>query len=117
MRDALIAFGVPADQILLESGSRTTAEQLAALARLLVERDVHGPVVLVASAAHIRRVMSVAAMNHLDAVPSVAGALRYGPREHGWRRWRPNLDALRVSESAMYEYIALAYYMVTGRSG
>jgi uncharacterized SAM-binding protein YcdF (DUF218 family) len=115
MRDALVELGVPADRILLESQSHTTADQMAAVAWTLRHHDINGPIVVVMTAAHARRVMATAREHDLDVVPSVAAGLEYGPVERRWRRWLPSLDALRGSESAMYEYLAVAYYWITRR--
>jgi uncharacterized SAM-binding protein YcdF (DUF218 family) len=117
MRTALISMGVPAERILAESRSRTTAEQITEVARLLTERGLDGPVVLVTTAAHAKRVVATARQQGLDAVPSIAADLDYGPDTPGWRRWVPAMDALHGSEAAMYEYIAYAYYRLSGRAG
>ena len=45
----------------------------------------------------------------IDAMPSVTPDLRYDEGRTGWARWWPSMAALRGSESAMYEYLALAY--------
>jgi uncharacterized SAM-binding protein YcdF (DUF218 family) len=113
MRVGLEALGVRPERIVLESESRTTAEQIAGIARLVRERHIEGPLVLVTTPAHSRRVMSSARAHGLDAVPSVADELRYAPVATGWRRWLPSSEALRGSESAMYEYLALVYYWLT----
>jgi uncharacterized SAM-binding protein YcdF (DUF218 family) len=111
MRDALVTLGVPADRIVLESDSRTTAEQLAGIRRLVTERHFAGPVVLVATPAHARRVMLAARQHGLDAVLSASEELIYGEAN---RPWFPSLDALRGSESALYEGMAVVYYWLGG---
>jgi uncharacterized SAM-binding protein YcdF (DUF218 family) len=109
MRDELVRLGVPAARILLDSESRNTAEQVANVARLLRDKQLTGPIVAVMTPAHSRRVMLLAARQKLDVVPSVAADLRYDRGQEGWRRWRPSLEALRGSESAMYELLAIVY--------
>lgn len=109
MRDELVKLGVPADRILLESESRRTAEQIANVAQLLRAQRLPEPVVLVTTPAHMRRVMLMAPSQAIDAVPSVAAEPRYDNGHAGWRRWRPSRDALRGSESAIYEYMALIF--------
>jgi uncharacterized SAM-binding protein YcdF (DUF218 family) len=110
MRDALVGLGVPHERILLESGSTNTAEQVAAVRHLLTSRGIAGPVVIVVTADHARRVMATASRSGLDVVASVASDPRRESQKSGWRRWRPSLEALRLSESAMYEYLALIHY-------
>jgi uncharacterized SAM-binding protein YcdF (DUF218 family) len=109
MRDELIRLGVPPDRILLESESRNTAEQVTNITRILRHEQLPSPVVVVTTPAQSRRVMLLAARQNLEAVPSVTTDLRYDRGQKGWRLWRPGLEALRGSESAMYEYLAVAY--------
>jgi uncharacterized SAM-binding protein YcdF (DUF218 family) len=109
MRDELIRLGVPPDKILVESESRNTAEQILNITRILRDARLSAPVVVVTTPAQSRRVMWLAAKQNLEAVPSVTTDLRYDTGQEGWRLWRPSIDALRGSESAMYEYLAVAY--------
>lgn len=109
MRDELIRLGIPPDKILVESQSRNTAEQIINIARMLRDERLPARVVVVTTPAQSRRVMLLAARQSLEAVPSVTDDLRYDRGQEGWRLWRPSLDALRGSESAMYEYLAVAY--------
>src|SRR5207248_2265113 len=54
MRDQLITLGVPAAKILVESESRNTAEQIANISRMVRERRLPEPVVLVMTPAQAR---------------------------------------------------------------
>src|SRR5207253_2406095 len=92
-----------------ESESRNTAEQIANITRMVRERQLPEPVVLVMTPAQARRVMLLAARWSLRAVPAPTTDLRYDGDRQRWRLWVPSIDALRGSESAMYEYIAVAY--------
>jgi len=109
IRDQLTRFGVPAATILLESTSHTTDEQVANVVRLFASHRLSGPLVVVTTAAHMPRVMTLFKARSVDAVGSVPGGLRYDEGATGWRRWRPAAAALRGSESAMYEYLARVY--------
>lgn len=106
MREQLVKFQVPADRILLESTSRTTAEQVANVLRLLEERGLGRTIVVVTTTAHMNRVLKLFRDGGIHAVPSVTPDLRYDDGRTGWRRWYPSASALRGSESAMYEYLA-----------
>lgn len=106
--DHLVSLGIPRDQILHESHSRNTAEQLANVTQLVRERKLPEPVILAVVPAQSRRAMLLARKHNLEAIPSIAARLRYDHGQAGWRQWRPNVDALRGSEAAMYEYLALA---------
>ena len=109
MRDALVTLGVPAERIRSDSISRTTEEQAINVARLLQQRDPRAAAVVVTTAAHMPRVMKLFVACGIDAIPSVTPDLRYDGGRKGWGRWWPSTAALRGSESAMYEYLALIY--------
>jgi len=115
IRDQLVAFGVPADRMVLESASRNTQEQIANAADLIATHGLPSPVVVVTTAAHVPRVMRCCANRGLRAVPSVTLDLQYDDGRVGWRRWVPRAAALRGSESAMYEYLALTWAALQGR--
>ena len=112
MQEALVTFGVPAERLHVDTVSRTTEEQAVNVARLLRQRTPQGNVVVVTTAAHMPRVMALFIAQGIDAIPSVTPDLRYDQGREGWARWRPSTAALRGSESAMYEYLALFYLMV-----
>ena len=107
MRDQLVTFNVQPERIVLDSTSRTTEEQAANVAQLLTEHGHPARAVVVTTAAHMPRVMQLFRGAGIDAVPSVTPDLRYDDGRKGWRRWSPSVAALRGSESAMYEYLAL----------
>jgi uncharacterized SAM-binding protein YcdF (DUF218 family) len=109
MRDELVRLGVPSDRILLESGSRNTAEQTTNIAALLREKGLTGPVVLVTTPAHSRRVLMLAGKEGIDLVLGVADELRYDEGGAGWQVIVPTTGALVGSASAVYEYIAVAH--------
>lgn len=116
IRNELVKIGVPRDRILLESDSRNTAGQLRNVARLVRERNIQEPLVVVTTPAHARRVMLMATEEGLDFVLATADALRYDAGEEaGWRNWVPSVSALRGSESALYEYLAVGYAWIGGR--
>ena len=107
MRDQLVKFHIQPERIVLDSTSHTTEEQASNVARLLGEHGHLAPAVVVTTAAHMSRVMRLFRRAGIDAVPSVTPDLRYHDGRKGWRRWSPSVAALRGSESATYEYLAL----------
>jgi len=107
MREELVRLGVPAGRIRTDAASRTTEEQAINVARLLRQRDPLANAVVVTTAAHMPRVMTWFVAQGIDAIPSVTPDLRYDEGRTGWTRWWPSMAALRGSESAMYEYLAL----------
>jgi uncharacterized SAM-binding protein YcdF (DUF218 family) len=109
MREQLGRLGVPAERIRADTTSRTTQEQATNVARLLRQRDPLANAVVVTTAAHMPRVMTWFVAQGIDAIPSVTPDLRYDEGRTGWARWWPSAAALRGSETAMYEYLALVY--------
>jgi uncharacterized SAM-binding protein YcdF (DUF218 family) len=109
MREQLVRLGVPAERIRADTASRTTEEQAINVARLLRQRDPLANAVVVTTAAHMPRVMTWFLAQGIDAIPSVTPDLRYDEGRTGWARWWPSTAALRGSETAMYEYLALVY--------
>jgi len=63
---------------------------------------------VVTTPAHSARALALFADEQLEAIPSVAEGLQYHPPSGGIRDWIPSAVALRGSESAMYEYLAMA---------
>lgn len=109
IRQMAVACGVPGDRVIVESRSRTTAEQVTNVVALLSERGIDGPVVVVTTSAHIARVASLFADRGMRIVPAVTPELRYDEGRSGWRRWWPSMAALTGSASAMYELLARVY--------
>ncbi|HEY0884706.1 MAG TPA: YdcF family protein [Ramlibacter sp.] len=69
MRQFLVELGVPADAMVLESASVTTAENAALTARLLRQRDID-QVLLVTSALHMRRARALFEREGIRVVPA-----------------------------------------------
>lgn len=105
--EALVRLGVPRERMVLETDSRTTAEQAANSARLLRARHT-ARIVLVTNTEHMSRALSAFRAAGLDAIPS-ASVVRQAV-DGGIVRLRPSLAALQQSERACYEYLARAYY-------
>lgn len=114
MREQVARFGVPDERILTEAASRTTAEQIANVERLVAAKGLQWPAVVVTTGAHMSRVMALCRERRLAVTPSVTPELRYDDGRRGWRRWVPTFAALRGSESALYEYLANIH--LAGRS-
>jgi uncharacterized SAM-binding protein YcdF (DUF218 family) len=110
MAAAALMLGVPADRIELETLSRDTAEQ-AGLIRSIVNEDRF---VLVTSAIHMPRSMQLFEQQGMQPVP--------GPAEFTGRKipgfipshFFPRASELGKVESALHEYLGLAWSVVTG---
>jgi len=110
LRDRLVAWGVPADRIVVETESRNTRENAVESAKLLAARGA-GSVLLVTSAAHARRALGCfrAAGLSPDVLPvdRRAGA-------PGRAAWLPRAGALETSTGALRELAGRAVYFVLG---
>jgi uncharacterized SAM-binding protein YcdF (DUF218 family) len=111
LRDAMAAAGVPSDIILQETSSKTTREQARLVAPMLRGRGV-GPFVLVTSATHMRRSLAVFRAEGLDPVPSTAPM--HSDSTPLPALLLPNPWSLSVSDDAVYNYGAFAYYWWAG---
>jgi uncharacterized SAM-binding protein YcdF (DUF218 family) len=110
MGAVLTKLGVPADRIVIEGQSLTTADSAVNL-RPLVGDDAF---FLVTSGGHLPRAMAVVEKQRLRAIPV--------PTDHQLpRQWwqaepRPRPSALTVSDLAIHEYLGRLYYRLRGRA-
>lgn len=111
LRAVMIATGIPPDRIVEESQSKTTREQAYFVRALLGDLNV-ARFVLVTSRSHMRRALAAFHGFGLDPIPSAA-PLRSEqiPRPP---LLMPNGESLAISDDAVYEYAALAYYWMHG---
>lgn len=113
LRQALIDQGVPADAILMESGSSDTREQALLLRELFADREIDS-FVLVTSPSHIRRAIGAFEAVGLEPVASPAEPAVGDASQRSQVAWLPSLDALQASVTAGREYLAIAYYWLRG---
>lgn len=114
MSEQLLKLGVPADRIIVERKALTTHEHAIYVPEILKAHHIDR-FILVTSATHIRRSMKVFKANGMAPVPSVAADLRDPvPGDSPWLRYVPSREALQLSESAVYDLIATAYYWSRG---
>lgn len=99
-RDWLVAQGVPADAIVLETRSRTTIENIALAQPILADRGIDR-VLIVSDPLHMRRALLIAARYGLDAGSSPTRSSRY-------ESWGTTLPFL------FRETWFVAQYLVTG---
>ena len=106
MRDALIAEGVPRENIWLEGESNSTRENAAFSAKLLLPRGIRR-IVLVTEAYHMRR----AERDFLKegfAVEPAPCSYRWAEFEGRWEQFVPNARAITINENTLHEWLALA---------
>lgn len=108
MKSLLEDWGVPADSILLESGSANTYENATYTADLMAEREFDR-VLLVTSALHMRRAL---ATFRGAGVPVIPAATDYQVADTEWTMLdvAPNAGALAGSTAAIREYVGYLVY-------
>ena len=107
----VVDAGVPPDRVLDESTSETTREQARSVDALLRPRGIRR-VVLVTSPAHMKRALAVFRAVGIDPIGSIAPVRS----EVGSPPplFLPNRESLSLSDNALYEYGAFAYYWMRG---
>ncbi|MBK9090544.1 MAG: YdcF family protein [Holophagales bacterium] len=113
--DLLVEWGVPRAAIVEEPNARTTSENAVELVKLLRARGVRR-VLLVTSSLHMRRALASFRAEGLEAIPSPCDALVVSPKPREALDWIPRPVALEQTHAALWEYLGLAYYRVTGRA-
>lgn len=107
-------LGVDADDVLVEAGSRDTKDQARIIGSIVGEE----PFVLVTSAAHMPRSMALFAKRGLQPIPAPTGHLLKGSAEPGAGLhpgdFFPNGRSLRMTETAIYEYLGIAWGWLRG---
>lgn len=114
IRDALIALGVPASRVVVETKSRNTHEEAVIIAPLLRDLNVRH-VVLVTSGDHMRRSLGTFRAEGVRPIPAVATDPYAAD---SWDDWIiPSELGLWKSASVMHEILGMAYYAVRGWYG
>ena len=112
MRNLLVQWGVPEEDIWMEPESATTYENARHTADLIREHDMER-VLLVTSALHMHRALAVFCSANVPAVPA---AIDYhitdGPRSVF--DVVPSAEALARSTGAIHEYVGYVVYRLRG---
>lgn len=114
LQRALVAVGVGADKILLESESKNTRDEVLIIKRMLAGRGLT-EFVLVTSPLHMRRSMLAFEREGMHPIPSPAPLVP----ERSTRR-NPLLPSdlwLQIGDAAIYEWLARGYYWWHGWLG
>ena len=111
LRAAVVALGVPAARVVLESESRNTHEEAVVLKRMLAERQIDR-FVIVTSAIHMGRSLATFAVEGLHPKPSAAPLSQ--DRADAPFPLTPNDASLEIGNAVVYEWGARAYYWWRG---
>jgi len=112
MKRLLTDWKVPADSILVEPESNTTYENARFTAALCRKRGID-EVVLVTSAAHMRRALATFRSTALDVVPAPTD-YRAVREPFTLMSVLPDADGLSMSTAAAHEYVGYLYYQLRG---
>ncbi len=108
MKEMIERMGIGLDRITLETKSTNTYENLANLRDQLIDT----PFILVTSATHLPRAMSVAEKLGLEAIPQPAD---FVSSEHvGLRSFLPSTKAIQHWHVVLHEFVGLLYYKLRG---
>ena len=100
MAQAAVSLGVDASRIVRFDTTRDTADEIAALRKLVGTQEV----VIVTSAEHMPRAMQLAAHAGLDAIAAPA-RVALGGAGRGWGGLVPSVFALERSTTAIHEWL------------
>ena len=100
MAQAAMSLGVDASRIVRFDTTRDTADEIAALRKLVGTQEA----VIVTSAEHMPRAMQLAAHAGLDAIAAPA-RVALGGAGHGWSGLVPSVFALERSTTAIHEWL------------
>ena len=115
MRRLALRFGVPDQAIVIEDRSRTTYENAVETKRLLGNASI----LLVTSALHMPRALSLARKQGLDATPAPCGYVATNVPSQAWHGnpldLIPEVHALSSNTEALAELAGILVYRVTGK--
>jgi uncharacterized SAM-binding protein YcdF (DUF218 family) len=109
MARTAISIGVPAKDIVVESSVRNTLESAKAVKRLLK----NGRIILVTSAAHMKRSVAMFKKQGFDVIPAPTG-YRTERRALSGYSFMPHIENLATSSLALSEYLSYRWYAMRG---
>ena len=112
-RDLLIELGVPADSIMVEVTSRNTYENARETKKLL-EANQHDKILLVTSAFHMPRALSVFRTLGIDAIPAPASYSIVNYSQPAILDWMPSLGNLGKMQAVIHENLGILVYRYRG---
>ena len=110
-KQLLQSWGVPKAAIVSEAQSRTT-QQNKDYIQVLLKRHRIRSALLVTSAIHMPRALTIFSDVDIDITPASADVLVRKSRRPVWSNFIPSAHALTLSTRALHEYYGLAYYYV-----
>lgn len=114
MREALVEFGVPEGAVLAETQSRNTHENAVLVKKLMREKNIPLHIILVTSAAHMRRSVTIFTKAGFDVIPAPADFLVEDRSGDTWFNLLPKVECLTMSTQAIKEWIGIMVYKLMG---
>ncbi|MDP2044645.1 MAG: ElyC/SanA/YdcF family protein [Deltaproteobacteria bacterium] len=110
MAQVAVVLGVKPQDIRLERDSRDTAEEAKIIANMIGRERF----ILVTSAAHMPRSMALFRRRGLEPIPAPADFRARGTQSSGPSRFFPGVGALGQTQTALHEYLGLAWAWLRG---
>ena len=111
MHEFVLTFGVPREDVVVESHSRDTKDQ----ARFVADIVQKEALVLVTEASHMPRSMGLFRKQGLSPIPAPVGHRIRPSTEIRWWSLFPSAESLKVAERAFYEYLGLGWAALRGQ--
>src|SRR5262245_32801638 len=112
MRDLLVALGVPADCITVETASATTRDEAVIVASMLQAQRIE-QVVLVTGETHMRRALGTFRAVGVTSIPAIA--MDYARDSKPWPSiLLPQEDGLVFASANAHELVGFTYYWLRG---
>ncbi len=109
MAHTALSLGVPAGDVMVESGARNTLESARAMKQMLKS----GRIILVTSAFHMKRSVAFFKQQGFDVVPAPVG-YRTGRRRLTGYSFIPKIENLSTCSAALSEYLSYRWYAMRG---
>jgi len=111
MADAAHALGIKIDDVIMESNSRDTEDQARFIKKIVGKNRF----IIVTSASHMPRTMSLFIKLGMDPIPAPAGHAAKKNMQLSPGQFFPDADSLRKSERAVYEYLGILWARLRGQ--
>jgi len=115
IRDLLVAWGVPATAIEVETKSQNTWQNALGARRFIAEDSV-GPALLVTSGTHMRRALATFRKAGLEVIPATAEVSYTQGGRFTVLGLIPDAGALNQTTLAFKEHLGLLVYRILGRA-
>ena len=114
MKELMVEFGMPPENVIVESNSKNTHDNAIMVKKILEERKLGLNVILVTSAMHMKRSVAIFKKAGFTVIPAPADYLVEDGGGSVWYGLLPSATSLEESTSAIKEYIGIVVYKMLG---